>query len=475
MEGESVIATLRKVFRMLAFVYLLAPVVIFFVGWVKPVIGLIALVCLIFLFAHDVSRETLRKFFRLRAHQPQVVVGICVIPALIAVLWSTASPANPAVAHNSDWGKHLWIMRELVLREWPVVFSSNHMLTYYIGFYLIPAIWGKAFGLHAAVVALFVWVCVGIYIFFGYLKTVLKPRLVIFPFLFFLFFSGLDVLAFVLSSGTLRINYHLENWPWIGGYIVEYSSNTTLLFWVPQHAIAGWIGGLMLYDRWLHSEIKLWRIFTVWTATLLWSPFVFLGLTPFLILVTLKNQCEAYRIPKYSLGLKIISLSIMVLILSLYLASVEPSKFPSGFIWQKQLDVWLVALFYATEVIIFLPFVFTQKNEHRVWFWVGFLVLALLPLYRFGQNNDLVMRASIPALLMMFIAALNFVESPTISRKYKVATVLIMLFLGASIFTYSKHALAVQRFNILVNQSGSAHVQQYIGSRHSSFGRLFMK
>jgi hypothetical protein len=71
---------------------------------------------------------------------------------------------------------------------------------------------------------------------------------------------------------------HIEQWS-IGW---QYSSNAALLFWVPHQALAGWIAsGLLLYAI-LYSPQRKYSLF-YFSLTALWSPFVAIGLLPYLL------------------------------------------------------------------------------------------------------------------------------------------------------------------------------------------------
>ena len=68
-------------------------------------------------------------------------------------------------------------------------------------------------------------------------------------------FSGLDIIGSLLDDGPRfrtdwNITTHLE-W-WAGKY--QYSSMTTQLFWVPNHALGGWlIIGLLFRNDGAHE------------------------------------------------------------------------------------------------------------------------------------------------------------------------------------------------------------------------------
>jgi hypothetical protein len=75
-------------------------------------------------------------------------------------------------------------------------------------------------------------------------------------------------------------------------------------------------------------------------------------------------------------------------------------------VWGR-LDYVSLCLFWLLEFGIFafvcLKSTSVRDRDARVWLWLACAVLTLLPLYRFGVLNDLVMRASIPALFVLWV------------------------------------------------------------------------
>ena len=101
---------------------------------------------------------------------------------------------------------------------------------------------------------------------------------------FFLLFSGLDVVPWALGWDRLSKNswefpLHLE-W-WAGP--IQYSSHVTQLFWVPQHALAGWAFAAF-YLRWREGAVNAPTLALVFGLCVFWSPLAAIGALPFLLL-----------------------------------------------------------------------------------------------------------------------------------------------------------------------------------------------
>ena len=101
----------------------------------------------------------------------------------------------------------------------------------------------------------------------------LKPWIIA---LVLVLFGGLDVLAYVVSK-TCRIPYtgHIEWW----AKYIQYSSNSTLLYWVPQHAIAAWVMTAMA-TYWYITQRSLAVLGLFPALCIILTPLAILGVIP---------------------------------------------------------------------------------------------------------------------------------------------------------------------------------------------------
>jgi hypothetical protein len=183
---------------------------------------------------------------------------------LIALLLLGISGVGGYGYQDTDWLKHNAILKDLVTRPWPVVYrlrGEQAPLVYYIAYYLPAALLGKLGEWTLANQALFLWSLIGLVL--AMLWFLILSRQAAFTVvLLFVLFSGLDVVGQVIARSVvaplrpeiwsiLRWD-HIEQWS-VGW---QYSSNVTLLFWVPHQALAGWIGAGLLMHMILHSSAR---------------------------------------------------------------------------------------------------------------------------------------------------------------------------------------------------------------------------
>jgi len=296
-----------------------------------------------------------------------------------------------------------WLMRDAVLSDLtrnglPLFYrhdGEDYLLRAPLGMYLLPAAIGRVtglFGAHVALLAQNALLLAGCLYFIALLAG---ERVA--PFLaLFILFSGLDVVPQLLRDG-LELPAHLEWW----NSAIQYSSHVTQLFWVPNHALPGWWASLLLLLL-AREEIDLAILAGLFAATLLWSPLAVAGAAPLAALGALRLGRGLFTPRNIAAG----AAGLCFLPIALYL-TIDAGSVPHG---------WLVAtpgflLLYVAFILVEIPhaaIVFAQRTllaaSDRTLLAASVLVLLLLPLYSFGPNNDLAMRASIPALFLLAFA-----------------------------------------------------------------------
>jgi hypothetical protein len=220
-------------------------------------------------------------------------------------------------------------------------------------------------------------------------------------------FSGADIIGSLLNNGPYfrahwNIAMHLE-W-WEGNY--QYSSMTTQLFWVPNHALGGWLTiGLLFRDGRETPLESLLPIVVV--AAMLWSPLSALGVVPFVlwkvISTTLHERSSRLLDPRVWAPALIVGLVIAAYLM------LDSSGIPKGLSVSAQGagpatdDLLRLVQFFLLEAgLIGFAILAIRPSSQVV---LALVILALLPLAYFGPYNDLVMRASIPSLAVLTIGA----------------------------------------------------------------------
>lgn len=476
------IAVLQSIFDWLdltSLCYLSLPVLIFAWGWLQPIYALICTVIIAL-----VIRQAILTHAKTELPVFQSPAWLILLTLVLIWYWVSLSGSSGHVFQNGDWEKHNAILQDLTTKHWPVLIhygQSAYELVYYIAYYLPAALIGKLWGLQAAVVALYAWTMIGttlavlwFYRLIGTFVWWVTPL--------FIMYGGLDVLGYTITRGHMPAGTeHLGWWQ----LPLQYSSNTVLLFWVPQHALPAWIAcGLITYYGWkLRSNSYI--AFT-WALSLLWSPFVFVGLAPFVLLFFWQNRSKKFD-PIHLIGLALIVPLAVFFLSNLTVGKTTPAD---GFIWNliPMPRSWLFfVVFYSIHLLIYAFFAWQdlwKMSDLRTKQLLGVMSLALLawPLYRVGISFDFMSRASIPSLMLaaVFLARYLLIPHKSEVEQFKAHILIVLLLIGATSAgtdiarTLEQTPQYVPIYRTLTDLSPQI-IPQYIGTQNSKFFTYFSK
>ncbi|WP_454883744.1 hypothetical protein [Sphingomonas oryzagri] len=301
---------------------------------------------------------------------------------------------------NTDWLVRDAVLQDMVRWPWPFLYGGHgdpQMLRAPLGMYLVPALFGKVGGVTGAEWAMLVQngLITGALLALGSLLfDTARARFI--ALIVFLAFSGLDTIGQLLTDPSMLwpLDRHIDNWAGL-----QYSSTLTLAFWVPHHALAGWLGGV-LFLLWRSGKAPLFPLLASVPLGMLWSPLAEIGILPFVALAGIETLAGRrltladIAIPAIACLLAWGPIRFMQVDpgkLGMYLATIPPATY---------------CLFQMLEVLPFLIIIWLAQRGGR--FGIGtFLVAAFclfaLPFAHVGAGMDLEMRGSIPALLVLAI------------------------------------------------------------------------
>jgi hypothetical protein len=321
---------------------------------------------------------------------------------------------------TADWLVRDAVLHDLVASPWPIHYTIDGrdvLLRAPLGMYLVPAAFGKIFGLVAAHYVLFLQNAVllaALLIIFTARNRTWRARLLILG--IFIVFSGLNFLPWAkawLFGEAPPFEWHLEAWvEWL-----QYSSTITQLFWVPHHALAGW-GFVAAYLAWRRRSLSAWSLVAVVAFCTFWSPLAMMGALPFLCFALYCDLRDGRWRLREAIGPVLIAASSLPAIAYLMIDSGAVEKrwllFDSGFPL-RYVEFLLVEL-----ALWFWIFYAARRQEDEPFKHSDILIAAvsllLLPLYSIGFANDFTMRASIPALAIIALAAAPRIGSMLLVR-----------------------------------------------------------
>ena len=408
--------------RRCAFVYISLPLFCFFIFWIKWYFAVLAcsalIVCLLAAEENGILKRLINKGAKTDRAEKSIVISKMALAAviLISLVYLILCGIGRLWAQSSDYPWRNAIFRDLIVRDWPVYYDKfKGALSYYIGMWLPAAAPAKLVYLiskntetafTAGNILLLIYFTIGLCILFlllfMYFRTV-NTKQILLVVIGLIFFSGMDVLGFNYLPGI----YHLEWW----AVFFQYSSLTTCMCWVFNQTLVPWICTILLLQ-----EEDISNYVFIGMACLFTGPFPFVGLFIYCITngivrgVKLIRAKETAGLVKEALSISNICAALIIFpIIGSYLLSnslmgqqsVE-SGISSGIAAWNQQKVTYYIRFVIIEFGAFAGLI-AKANKKNSLFYVTVLQLFIYPFINLGVNSDFTMRASIPALFMMYV------------------------------------------------------------------------
>ncbi len=415
-----------------ALAYLAIPVLIFCAGWLRPAYAIAAVPLLLVAIGAALRPRDLQ--WRLPGK-----AGPLLLAAATGFAWAAFGGAGHFFYANPDWLLRDAVLMDLVHTPWPPSYGEQDgaamILRTALAYYLPAAALGAIFGPQSADLILYVWTGLGAALFLMLLPFPQGPVRLVVALALVVLFSGMDAAGVLMIAGYLPANaLHLEWW----AHPLQYSSHTTQLFWVPNHALPAWIAMALFYRHW--GAPAFWPVGILATVLLpLWTPFAALGMAPFIAYLA------ACRL-RQGLGLRlplalIVPAALLLALQARYLGlgfEVLAASVPSEVTFSAGKSTAKYGRFMLLEFAL-LGFALFALLRHSRGLWaIALLTLAALPFVNFGPANDVVMRASIPSLALLAILCVRAIDETQASTADRIprALVIAMLTIGATTPAY---------------------------------------
>ncbi len=427
----------------LSYLYLAIPMYMFIFGWLKLLLALLMGAILTFglYLAWKDAPQIDISFLRKNSTVKLLCLG------MIVVFWLYLSGVGGYCYQNAD---HHWrnaILRELVDRPWPVVYTDvpgssggQVAMVYYFMLWLPAALWGKIFGFVSSQIFLYFWCLIGILLTLLLVMGHMK-KCSVWIVLAFIFFSGLDTVGdFVLNNSPSFLWFsgsHLEHWA--NGF--QFSSMSTQLFWVYNQAIPAWLITMLLLVQKDNRSVIFIYAFSFLFCTL---PAV--GLVPILAFLGIRRIIESYdkalsveknvwRIIGEALTFQNLICGCFITLLS-YLFLTVNSTTTNGFhMAPMELLMPSYLLFIFLEVLVYFIAIYKYQGQKPM-YAVCLVSLLIIPVIRCGYSIDFCMRASIPALLILMLMVMDTVAVSKAKKDWKVFIPTVALLLVGSLTAY---------------------------------------
>ena len=366
-----------RLLRALSTLYLLIPNLLFFLYWTRPGVAVVGIGFLIWAYVRHCKGDALMPT------ENNLGVKDMSTISLLAFLLTVFSGVGGLWEQMFDHWGHNAKLYDLFLHEWPLSYpQGGPAYSYYFGYYLVPALISKGSG-SINETALFLWTFVGVGLGLAWVYVVLEGKLLYL--LICLSFGGFFIFLF-----NIFCKYESRTYVIVTPLLEQLRS-------APNQIIPTLIvGGMLVYLIKIKGdlqEVVLPNCLALWWALL---PALTMGL---LVGVLILRQWRLMGITWPSGFTKIVlPLVVSLPVLALFTSSSGVSD--SGFVWelgQRKSFLFNYLLFFVPNLAtLYLSWVVLRRGRPASMpaypFLLTLALLLLLPLYRLGRYNDLVLR-----------------------------------------------------------------------------------
>ena len=399
-----------------AILYLTAPALIWLVGWFEWWFGVPAALLVALALA-----PALRGGWRPRRPSP-AALGIVALGFACTMLTAYGGVFD---GNNPDWWDRRALLLDLSRHPWPVRVRDEladflpwgggereALLRYYLGWYMMPGLAGRLFGPAALNWAVPLWSGVGIVLVLLLFARGLGGRRAVLAAAIFVLFHRMDALRNLVANGAESFHFAIDRLGWPGVHF-DYHDTTGVRgratpYWghfknfvFSTDLVAAAMYTLLIVRLRRHPRFAAAGGAVLATAPF-WSPWVALGLLPFMAVLLWEN---AVRRPAALASWSNLGVAAPLAgLFAIYLSS-GALDFGHDWLWEgrdwRDLIKW-ARRFYLYEFLALLLFLLLLRPRlvRDPLFVALSATLLLLPLYHFAGYN-LMSRAAIPALVLL--------------------------------------------------------------------------
>lgn len=361
--------------KRVAYLCLLCPCLIFLIGFLKWYVGVpVALLLVVAYFFAAIKKDTDAP----EGEQGDLVLAkkhFFILLGVIA-LWCWLAGIGNLYYQSADWWARNAVFRDLITRDWPVIYpEKNAALVYYVGYWLPSALVGKfvlavtAGNANAAFfagnIALLCWsgFCVTLVMLLAlsYLRAS-GGRQILVAAAVFIFFSGLDIIGTLCDAAFMghAIPDHIEWW----AFLFQFSSMTTALFWVFHQVVTAWLVTLcILRERTSRNDLFLL------VCALVSTPLACAGLAVYVFGFAVLRGCRALAAGEGKHFLKTLftpqNLLPVLTALPIFILYYK-SNLALGLTKWQGLGLWALIAIFALIALLFILMMAVQFKRGRI-------------------------------------------------------------------------------------------------------------
>ena len=414
-----------KYLAIVAYLYMVVPILIFFVSWLRWYVGFPMAIILSYGLYYLLKNNYIQNKETISFSRMTII--ICAI-ILFAFLFFTGQ--GGFFFQYSDNHTRNAIFRDLVNFQWPVIYpKTGNALVYYLMHWIVPALFGKVFN-HSfliARIALLIWTYVGLILaillicFFLKIKTSKQIGIVI---AIFIAWGGVNIIGGIISNVFDLTTFSLNQYGWWTnfsingqGYGFMFRSNCDQLASVYNQTIVPWIAiQLMLKNP------KISTFAFLGLCVFPYAPLPFVGLVIIMMVYAFMYCRKQVKVRAYLQIIKeVFSIPNLSAVLSifivfvLYFRSNNTANTLALYIPFNKFNFISMAILLLFYILQFGLFVLFIKNDHRrdPLYLTICISMIIIPLIKLGPMGDFCWNVSVPAYYILMILVMKYIFSNT--------------------------------------------------------------
>lgn len=448
-------------------IYLVVPIIFFFLGWLRLEIGLFLSILLLV-----ASHLFLTRVKDIVKNEDEINLTKEYYLAFMILFLFLLSTGNTGFV--GSWGTDIpWrnaIYQDLIRQSWPVLYEYSHsMLCYYMVFWLVPAEITALLHLNelGSNVVLFIWMYIGLILIFFLLCTILKPKneQVLIITIIFLFFSGINTIGMFIKSIILEPAPLISDYPggesWafadynINGVDYRYGMRTIYLCIadVYNQFFALAIAAILFFK---FRECIEFYVF-IGLLTVPYSPIGFIGLFCMMTFQFLMKSLKSFNkklkidcLRKIFSRINLLCAASIFPVFFLYyfsnfyaksLGIVENNNFNNSATLLQRFNlnefilvIALLMLYYYLYFLIYARLIYNSYRNDSL-YWISIICLMIFPFFKVGSWVDFNLNATITPYLILLILILKHLLSVLNDRSFVVKDLVLVACLSIAMLT----------------------------------------
>ena len=408
-----------------AYLYMVIPILIFFLAWLKWYIG-IPMAGMIITALYFLTKREYTGDYALVLPLRTLVLGVF---ALAIFLWLTGQGGFFFQYSDNHWRNALFF--DLVEYDWPLIYpQTQNALVYYFLHWLVPAIIGKvASSMMVARIALYVWTLIGVVLVVFLLASVLnattKRKFALLVFVFFAW-SGINIIGGMISNIFGLIDFDLNTFGWWTNFILDgqgyaymFRSNCDQLASVYNQTIAPWLAIALLVNKPKSSTF----VFLA-ACVFAYSPLPFIGIAAIMIFYFVyelihcngKNEILALFQKPFTIYNIIALITIVPVFFLFYTCNIAATTGAGGkpfgfhipiseFSWKS---ILILLLFYMLQFGVYDLLVYKGFKNDPLFIFMT-VCMCVVPLFKLGTMGDFCWNVSLPFFFLLMMYCVKYI------------------------------------------------------------------